>query len=134
MALCWRRSVRAEHSQVPRVSIGYSGYSVWHGTRLAGRHRRPWRGSTAVLAATGRRARARRGQPGCGILCSPGGQDPPSGLICGLRPSLRGTAVTAPRWVLCRCGHDHDAHRHYRHGSDCALCECPRWSPRWWFR
>jgi hypothetical protein len=30
--------------------------------------------------------------------------------------------------VLCRCGHDRMAHRHYRRGSDCALCDCGRWS------
>jgi hypothetical protein len=32
---------------------------------------------------------------------------------------------------LCECGHDRGAHRHYRHGSDCALCDCPRWSTRY---
>jgi hypothetical protein len=30
----------------------------------------------------------------------------------------------------CGCRHSHDAHRRYRPGSDCALCECPRWTPR----
>jgi len=34
------------------------------------------------------------------------------------------------RPVLCSCRHSRDAHRHYRPGSDCALCECPRLSPR----
>jgi hypothetical protein len=40
-----------------------------------------------------------------------------------VRPSL---------WTrrLCGCGHDRGAHRHYRQGSDCALCDCPRWSTR----
>ena len=33
------------------------------------------------------------------------------------------------RHLLCSCHHRRDAHRHYRPGSDCALCECPRWSP-----
>jgi hypothetical protein len=28
----------------------------------------------------------------------------------------------------CGCGHQPDAHRHYRPGSDCALCACPQWS------
>jgi hypothetical protein len=37
---------------------------------------------------------------------------------------------TAFRVRLCGCGHDRGAHRHYRHGSDCALCDCPRWSAR----
>jgi hypothetical protein len=32
---------------------------------------------------------------------------------------------------LCDCGHDRGAHRHYRRGSDCALCDCPRWSNRY---
>jgi len=33
----------------------------------------------------------------------------------------------------CWCGHDRDAHSHYRSGTDCALCQCQRWAPpRWW--
>lgn len=31
--------------------------------------------------------------------------------------------------VPCVCGHDHAAHQHYRSGSECSLCECPRWRP-----
>jgi hypothetical protein len=31
----------------------------------------------------------------------------------------------------CGCGHDRGAHRHYRRGSDCSLCDCPRWSSGW---
>ena len=30
----------------------------------------------------------------------------------------------------CRCGHAANAHRHYRPGSDCGLCDCPRWRRR----
>ncbi|GAA0290246.1 hypothetical protein [Kineococcus aurantiacus] len=26
----------------------------------------------------------------------------------------------------CVCGHPADSHRHYRRGSDCSLCDCPR--------
>jgi hypothetical protein len=37
-------------------------------------------------------------------------------------------SVRADRTVLCRCGHNRLAHEHYRKGSECALCECPRWS------
>jgi hypothetical protein len=33
------------------------------------------------------------------------------------------------RHLLCSCHHGGDAHRHYRPGSDCAACTCPRWSP-----
>lgn len=28
--------------------------------------------------------------------------------------------------VTCVCGHEQDAHEHYRPGTDCALCDCPR--------
>jgi hypothetical protein len=26
----------------------------------------------------------------------------------------------------CTCGHPHGAHEHYRRGTDCALCACPK--------
>lgn len=32
---------------------------------------------------------------------------------------------------LCRCGHTREAHSHYRKGSDCALCPCPRFRIGW---
>ena len=29
---------------------------------------------------------------------------------------------------ICRCGHTHAAHLHYRSGSECSLCpDCPRY-------
>jgi hypothetical protein len=28
--------------------------------------------------------------------------------------------------ATCRCGHERLAHAHYRHGSNCALCDCRR--------
>jgi hypothetical protein len=28
----------------------------------------------------------------------------------------------------CTCGHQPEAHQHYRPGSDCGMCECPQWS------
>jgi hypothetical protein len=34
---------------------------------------------------------------------------------------------------VCKCGHDRDAHRHYRAGSDCGRCgsaNCERYRPR----
>jgi len=34
-------------------------------------------------------------------------------------------AVTADA-ATCVCGHRQEAHEHYRPGSDCALCDCPR--------
>ena len=27
----------------------------------------------------------------------------------------------------CTCGHGKEAHQHYRKGTDCALCSCPRY-------
>lgn len=27
-----------------------------------------------------------------------------------------------------RCGHGSTDHLHYRRGTDCALCDCKRWS------
>ena len=33
---------------------------------------------------------------------------------------------------VCVCGHDRETHRHYRPGTDCALCgDCGRYRPRW---
>lgn len=32
--------------------------------------------------------------------------------------------------VTCVCAHGQDAHEHYRPGTDCALCDCPRYRPR----
>ena len=28
---------------------------------------------------------------------------------------------------LCACGHAKKAHLHYRRGTECTLCDCPRW-------
>lgn len=39
-------------------------------------------------------------------------------------PSER--TVLAVDTVTCVCGHAQEAHEHYRRGSDCALCDCPR--------
>ena len=39
---------------------------------------------------------------------------------------------TGPR--TCRCMHGRSAHRHYRRGSDCALCPCPRYRWALWQR
>jgi hypothetical protein len=49
----------------------------------------------------------------------------------GVVPAAAGEDDTKRTYRLlrCSCRHGRDAHRHYRPGSDCALCECPRWSP-----
>jgi len=44
---------------------------------------------------------------------------------------------TRPRRLpRCVCGHDRQAQRHYRPGSDCGVCSCPRWRRPFlrWFR
>ena len=38
-------------------------------------------------------------------------------------PVLLVTTETA----VCVCGHAQDAHEHYRRGTDCALCDCPKY-------
>lgn len=40
-----------------------------------------------------------------------------------LREASPGPAVTGP---ICSCGHGRQAHQHYRRGTDCSLCSCPR--------
>lgn len=32
------------------------------------------------------------------------------------------------RTKLCTCGHEKAAHQHYRRGTDCALCTCPKYT------
>lgn len=49
------------------------------------------------------------------------------GLV--LAEADQGGTKWARRRLSCTCRHGRDAHRHYRSGSDCALCECLRWSP-----
>ena len=39
-------------------------------------------------------------------------------------------ASSATDTATCACGHQQDAHEHYRPGSDCALCDCPRFRRR----
>ena len=31
-----------------------------------------------------------------------------------------------PPGPRCACGHSKTAHKHYRTGTDCSLCDCPR--------
>lgn len=40
------------------------------------------------------------------------------------RPAVR---LAAPNTVTCSCGHEKQAHAHYRRGSDCAFCDCARY-------
>lgn len=35
--------------------------------------------------------------------------------------------LVATETAACVCGHAQDAHEHYRPGTDCALCDCPRY-------
>jgi hypothetical protein len=36
--------------------------------------------------------------------------------------------------AYCVCGHPHRAHEHMREGTDCGLCDCPRYRRRRWWR
>ena len=42
--------------------------------------------------------------------------------------ALRVSRRTFAGLALCRCGHDRQAHRHYRPGADCSLCGCQRFA------
>jgi hypothetical protein len=63
-----------------------------------------------------------------GARCVPAG--PAAAAAAGLGLAFMTTRARSP--VLCTCGHDRDAHRHYRRGTDCARCECEQWSPTCW--
>jgi hypothetical protein len=54
-------------------------------------------------------------------------------LDTGPIPAVTGPATTTappatptPVPHPCRCGHDRDAHEHFRRGTDCAACGCGR--------
>jgi hypothetical protein len=44
----------------------------------------------------------------------------------GLSPAAEAPLEDAERLPRCRCGHGKSAHSHYRRGTDCSLCDCPR--------
>jgi hypothetical protein len=37
--------------------------------------------------------------------------------------------------TICVCSHPGAVHQHYRHGTDCGLCDCPRYRQAyfWWW-
>jgi hypothetical protein len=90
-----------------------------------------YRRHSAVQAALDPEAPARR--PG-GVLTVPDTdsrsveRDRPAGDEPGHPRSAGGSPVrwwrTAER--LCMCGHEKEAHMHYRAGNDCSLCECQK--------
>lgn len=36
------------------------------------------------------------------------------------------TQVVHAWWLICRCGHTRQLHRHHIHGDDCQLCDCDK--------
>lgn len=50
------------------------------------------------------------------VRARPAAEPPPS------PESERPDPPTGPRTTLCRCGHDTEAHEHFRSGSDCGAC------------
>lgn len=68
-------------------------------------------------------------------VVTPGGAADPTvdtGPMPPVPPAPAGAApvvsppVQAPVTHPCRCGHDRDAHEHFRRGTDCAACGCAR--------
>ena len=54
----------------------------------------------------------------------------PVGKISDIKPSGEAGAVVADSARQCRCGHDRGAHKHYRRGTECSLCEaCGSYRP-----
>jgi hypothetical protein len=58
------------------------------------------------------------------------------GAIIAVAGALIAAIIATVAWVMslrrsyrCRCGHLKNAHDHYRRGSDCGLCGCPRFRP-----
>ncbi|QCR43823.1 hypothetical protein C1N91_10060 [Curtobacterium sp. SGAir0471] len=51
----------------------------------------------------------------------------PSVTTVSLLPVVASSATDT---ATCACGHGQEAHEHYRPGSDCALCDCPRFRRR----
>jgi hypothetical protein len=45
------------------------------------------------------------------------------------RRDLRRLAAELDALAFCSCGHTAEFHRHYRLGSDCGSCPCPRYRP-----
>lgn len=54
----------------------------------------------------------------------------PLGPTLVLEPVTVPTSHASTETAVCVCGHAQDAHEHYRPGSDCALCDCPRYRRR----
>ena len=48
-------------------------------------------------------------------------------IVASDRATLRARARDLAAAPGCPCGHNANAHGHYRPGTDCALCSCPRW-------
>lgn len=44
-----------------------------------------------------------------------------------VRPVVALRTVAEAEPATCVCGHAQAAHEHYRPGSDCALCDCPKY-------
>jgi hypothetical protein len=57
-------------------------------------------------------------------------RDVPADDATGPAPVLPLVAPSATDAATCACGHQREAHEHYRRGSDCALCDCPRFRRR----
>jgi hypothetical protein len=48
--------------------------------------------------------------------------------VCGDVPSAEHQQQQRVWPKACVCRHVKQAHEHYRRGTDCALCDCPRYT------
>lgn len=51
----------------------------------------------------------------------------------GLAGVRGGRNTVSDKSVCARCKHSRHAHSHYRNGTDCSICSCPRYRrKKWW--
>lgn len=57
-------------------------------------------------------------------------EDPVERSGAGPTPPCPLPAASSQAGKTCGCGHEKQAHQHYRRGTDCALCSCARYHRR----
>jgi hypothetical protein len=65
----------------------------------------------------------------CDLQLRPRSRDDAPGPVTDSMTAVFGVLVPP---AVCRCGHLKPVHMHYRKGTECSCCECPRyqWSVR----
>lgn len=62
-----------------------------------------------------------------GRTASPGSA-PDQPIVAGDVPLAPHPPVAPASGRTCSCGHGKQAHKHYRRGTDCAMCSCARYA------